>query len=135
MRRGIRPFEILQRALELKNDFVKCWEVAADICVNRNYVPRRSDQVVEVGERGLDDVIEQIYFDLRWYSIERFALYVVRNCLQTNSMAFVRDVFADFSALAGASICSVLDITELDMEPKAYLTRSHRGILASTEVS
>jgi hypothetical protein len=114
--KGKRLFKLLQRVLELKDNFVKRWEVAADICVYRNYVPRRSDQVIEVGECGLDDVVEQIYLDLRWNGVECLALYVVRNRLETNSLAFVRDVFVDFSALAGASICSMSDITELGIE-------------------
>lgn len=114
--RSKRPFKLLQRVLELKDNSVECWEVAADICVYRDYVPRRSDQVVEVRECGLDDVVEQIYLDLHWYGVECFALYVIRNCLQTNSLTFVRDVFGDVYALAGASICSALDITELGIE-------------------
>ena len=48
--------------------------------------------------------------------VECFALYVVRNRLQTNSLAFVRDVFGDIYALAGASICGMLDIPELGIE-------------------
>ena len=114
--RSKRPFKLFQRVLELKDNFVKCWEVAADVCIYRDYVPRRSDQVVEVRECGLDDVVEQIYLDLRWYGVECFALYVIRNCLQTNSLAFVRDVFGDIYALAGASICGMLDIPELGIE-------------------
>ena len=134
MSRSIRPLKLLQRALELKNYFVKRREVAADICVHGDHVPRRGDQVVEVGERGLDDVVEQVYLDLRGYGVERFALDVVGDCLQTGSRAFVRDVSGDFSALAGDSICGVLNITERGMEVKACLARRLQKLLASKEV-
>lgn len=116
--------KLFKRLFELNNNSVKRREVAADIAIHVNHVPRRNDQVIEVGECGLDDVVEEIHLDLRWNSVESFTLDVVGNRLQTHPLALVRDVPGNFCALTRASACSMLGAIELCIESMTYLERS-----------
>lgn len=76
------------------------WKVTADVSVDRYHVPRRDNQVVEVGEGGLDDVVEEVHLDLRGYGVEGLAFDALRYSLQPDSLALVRGMLDDLFTLA-----------------------------------
>lgn len=74
-------FKVAEDGLEVANGAMQMSVFTSDILVYGDYVPRCHHQIIEVGKRGLHNVVEDINLDLLWNAVEGSALDVIRDAL------------------------------------------------------
>ena len=75
--------------MQITNGVVQHLVLAADVDVYRDDIPRGHQEIVEVGEGGPDEGIEQIYLGLIRKSVDRLGLDPVRDVIEADTLLLV----------------------------------------------